>query len=125
MAAEIHKYDIGTKFLRTMYDEQGSIVDISSASTKIMRFKKPNGVVVEKDTIFETDGTDGQLYYTTILNDLDQAGQWYLQVFVVLYNGQWYSDVSSFIVHDNLFMVAEAQTNTLGATINTIGVEVV
>lgn len=101
MASEIHVNDIGTRFLATIKDD-GIIVDISQAISITMIFKKPDDEVVHKIGTLLSDGTDGQVYYDTIVGDLDEAGYYKLQAKVVLSNGTYYTDIYNFQVHCNL-----------------------
>ncbi|MFA5216867.1 BppU family phage baseplate upper protein [Sulfuricurvum sp.] len=100
---EVHVGDIGTKFLVTV-KEGDDPVDISEATTKNIIFKKPNGTSVTKAGIFETDGTDGKIYYKTLsASDLDVAGIWTIQASIVLPSlGTWKSSIGNFKVYDNL-----------------------
>jgi len=103
-ANEIHKGDIGTVFEVTVKDGD-TVVDVSSASTegsKKIRFSKPGGTVVEETATFSSNGTDGKIRYVTIADDLDTAGVWKWQAYVVLSSGTWNSDVKEFTVHPNL-----------------------
>ena len=72
-ANEIHINDVGTKFLVTVTDG-ASAVNISSAGTKQLIFKKPSGTKLTKAAVFNTDGTDGKMYYNAIADDLDETG---------------------------------------------------
>jgi hypothetical protein len=101
MASEIHVNDIGTKFLATIKDD-GEVVDVSSAISVTMMFKKPDDEVVQKAGVFDSDGTDGKIYYSTVVGDLDEAGQYKLQAKVVLSTGTYYTDIYTFKVHCNL-----------------------
>jgi len=94
--------DIGTAFIGT-FKENGVIVDISSATVKNIVFEKPNGLKVTMPGSFVTDGTDGQLQYVSVADDLDIGGKWRLQGFVNL-GGVWvgHSDIVEFKVYDNL-----------------------
>lgn len=98
---EIHVADIGTVFKVTVKDGT-SIVDVSSSTTKEIHFGKPDGTSLIGTAVFETDGTDGIIKYTTIANDLDQDGLWQIQAFVVMSGGQWKSDIARFKVHANI-----------------------
>lgn len=101
-ANEIHQEDIGTAFTITIMDDT-AVVDISSATvTKQIKFKKPSGTVVTKNGVFVTDGTDGKLRYTSIADDLDEAGKWYLQVYLILTGWTGHSDQGDFVVYGNL-----------------------
>ena len=101
-ANEIHKSDIGTVFKVTIKDS-ASAVDISTATTKQIIFKKPGGGKLEKTASFFTDGTDGVITYTTISGDLSEEGMWKLQGYIVLSGGNtFYTDISTFKVYRNL-----------------------
>lgn len=102
MGATNHVGDIGTPFIATVRDQAGAIVDISTATTKQLVFKKPDGTVVPKAASFVATGADGQMQYVTLANDLDAAGSWQVQGYVVLAGGTWHTDVHRFIVSPNL-----------------------
>lgn len=99
---EIRQYDIGTKFLITLKDQDGVVVDVSSAITLEIIFKKPSATSVTKTASLETDGTDGQINYVTISGDLDEIGKWEMQASVVLGAGSWKTDIQEFKVYRNL-----------------------
>jgi hypothetical protein len=101
MADEIHVGDVGTLFVLTISDD-GAVVDLSTATTKTVVFELPNGDTLEKAAAFYTDGSDGILTYTSTSGDLSVAGLWHLQAHVVLYAGEWHSDVAEFTVYPNL-----------------------
>lgn len=102
MPSEVHVGDIGTEFEATIRDETQDIVDISSASVKQMRFKKPDGTVVTKVATLRTDGSDGKMKYASEVDDLDVAGGWQVQGYVEIGSGKWSSDVHRFRVYANL-----------------------
>lgn len=99
---EIREYDIGTKFLITMKDQDGDVLDISQATSKKIYFQKPDGTTLNKDASFETNGDDGLIYYTSVENDLTPEGTWQIQAMVVLPDGTWRSTIRSFQVHENI-----------------------
>lgn len=102
MTEEIHVGDIGTKFLVTI-KEGTSVVDISSATTKEIIFLKPeaaSGTVEVAE--FETDGTDGKIYYLSGTSFLDTAGEWTIQAHVAIGTDEWRSSFGTFVVYDNL-----------------------
>lgn len=98
---EIHLNDIGTVFEATIMDGS-AIVDVSSATTKELIFRKPSGAVITQTAVFTTDGTDGKIQYITIASDLDEAGDWKLQGRIILPTGEWRTDVSIQSVYGNL-----------------------
>lgn len=98
---EIHVGDVGTVLERTVTDN-GVVVNISSATVRQFKLRKPSGAVLTKTAMFSSDGSDGKLRYTTIADDIDQAGQWSLQVYLEMPTGKWNSDVAVFDVYPNL-----------------------
>ena len=102
---EIRINDIGTKFLITIKDNE-SVVDISGtgsdAENKRIIFKKPSDSQLDKPASFNSDGTDGKLYYTTESGDLDEDGIWKLQAKVIIGSQTFHSDIHTFKVHRNL-----------------------
>jgi hypothetical protein len=100
-ANEIHENDIGTLFQITLKDGD-VVVDVSTASQKVIIFTDPEGVKVEKAAQFLSDGTDGIITYTTEDGDLSPVGSWKLQARVTLSTGTWSSDIDKFKVYPNL-----------------------
>ncbi len=99
---EVHKSDIGTTIIITVKDG-AAIVDISSATTKNIKIKKPvSSTVLTKTGTFTTDGTDGKLQYTTIAGDLDEVGVYNVQAYLVLPAGTWNSSIEDMSVFDNV-----------------------
>jgi len=101
MNTDIHLGDIGTVMIATIKDGD-AIVDVSSATTKSLIFRKPDGVVVTKPAVFSTDGADGQIQYTADAAFFDQANKWRMQALIVMPSGTWKSDAITFNVADNL-----------------------
>jgi hypothetical protein len=99
--AEIHVGDIGTRFDITVV-EDGEPLNISSATTKELIFRKTDKTTVTKEAAFVTNGADGKIRYVTADGDLDQAGVWKLQVHLILPDGEWKSNTLNFTVHENL-----------------------
>lgn len=97
----IHKDNVGTKLLVAVTDD-GSGVDISTASSLVIFIKKPDGTVLERAGVLNTDGTDGKMYYLTVVGDLDVAGNYKIQGKVVIPTGTFYTSISNFKVHCNL-----------------------
>ena len=103
MACEIHIGDIGTRFLFTIQDcDSTDPVDVSTASSVEIVFKKPNGTNLVVAGTFLTDGTDGKVYYDTANGDIDQIGYWKVQGKVNFPTGLFYSDIHKFQVFANL-----------------------
>jgi len=100
-ANEIHLNDVGTKFLVTIKDGS-SAVDVSSATTKQIIIQKPSGTKLTLSAAFSDDGTDGKISYNTVADDLDESGSYKLQGKVIISDGTFYTDITSFKVHRNL-----------------------
>ena len=103
---EIRINDIGTKFLITVKDGD-SVVDISGTGSDVnnkrLIFKKPSTTsILDKPASFDSDGTNGKLYYTTVSGDLDEDGIWKLQAKVIIGSQTFHSDIHTFKVHRNL-----------------------
>ncbi len=98
---DIHLNDVGTQFVVTV-QEDGNVVDISGATTKQMKFKKPDGSIETRTASFQTDGVDGVLTYTTQAGDMNVIGLWELQCYIVVGPQSWHTSTTMFRVSDNL-----------------------
>lgn len=104
---EVRYGDIGTRFeFQIIEDEEP--VDISSAESVEITFKKPNRTKVTVDAEFIDDGEDGWVVYIVEEQEegyfLDQTGRWEAQARVIMEPGvgDWKSDIHWFDVHRNL-----------------------
>ena len=98
--------DIGTVFEFPITDS-GATLDLSSATVKQIKFRKPKTSTLAAETViktatFATDGSDGVLTYTTAANDIDRKGTWSVQAYVEIPDWKGHSDIKIFIVGDNL-----------------------
>tara|TARA_Y100000296_G_C5025104_1_gene181858 strand:- start:45 stop:356 length:312 start_codon:yes stop_codon:yes gene_type:complete len=98
---EIHVNDVGTTFQLTFKDD-GSVVDISSASAITIMLQGPDDATLSKTGVLVNSGTDGKAKYVTVSGDLSSAGTWKLQGKLVFASTTYYSDVHTFMVHKNL-----------------------
>lgn len=107
---EIHVADIGTVFRATYLDDcdPRTVADVSGATTQQFTFTKPDGSTIVRTTVYTPisqggtgDGTDGKVQYTTVSGDLDQAGRWKVQGYIVTGSGEWRSVIIEFYVHAN------------------------
>ncbi len=100
---EIHVDDIGTVIEVTL-TEDGTAVNVSSATTQEIKIKSPKGTVKTKPTSFTTNGIDGKIEFISVANDFDEDGVWRIQARVILATpvGTWNSDVGEFTVFPNL-----------------------
>jgi hypothetical protein len=103
---DLHVGDIGTIIRATLQDTNANCVasalNVSSATTITFTFKKPDGSKITRNGGFTTDGSDGKVQYTTVEDDLDQDGEWRVQLYLVLSSGSWRSEIGRFKVIDNL-----------------------
>ena len=103
---QAHVNDIGTIFRVTVYDTTSTggttVANISTASTKQFTFKRPDGTTFDRAAVFTSDGSDGNIQYLSVDGDLNVAGTWHLQAYVVTSAGNWRTDVGHFKVSENL-----------------------
>ena len=100
--SSVHVGDVGTVFKITIKDQDGVIVNISTATVKKIIFKSPWAASIIKDGVFFTDGIDGILTYTTVATDIGSNGEWKIQAMVTLPTGTWYSEIGTFSVAENV-----------------------
>ena len=100
----LRKGDIGATIIVTIVDENDAVLDISTATTKQLKFEKGTSrTVVTQTAVFTTDGTDGKVEYVTVADDLDELGLWYVQPHIILAAGDdFHGAVGSFTVSDVL-----------------------
>jgi hypothetical protein len=98
---EIHENDIGTVFEVTLKDG-ATVIDISGATEKKIKFRKPDKTTFEKDMDFVTDGTNGQLKYETEDGDMSQPGNWAMQVYIESTTWTGHSEMHAFTVHETI-----------------------
>jgi len=104
MASEIHKDDIGTRFLMTIKDD-GNLVNISGVSggsVHQINFRKPSDTVINRSATLQDFGISGVMFYDTVAGDLDEAGVYKLQAKVVIPSGTYYTDIYTFKVNSNI-----------------------
>ena len=98
---EIHIGDVGTQMISTIYNQDGSALDVSPATSITFRIESPSNVSLDKTGSLYTDGTDGKVLYTT--EDIfDESGQWNYQVILVFPSGTWSTNIVPFTVYSNL-----------------------
>lgn len=101
MASKMHVNDVGNTLVGTVLDN-GTVVDISTASNVYMIMKKPDQTTETKTAGFYSDGTDGKMSYVIASGDLDQAGNYKIQGKVELSSSTFYSNISTFKVYCNI-----------------------
>lgn len=74
-------------------------VDLSAAITLQIILKPPVAASSTKTALVLTPpGTDGWIYYTTQIGDINEVGRWKIQAYAAWANGAWRTAVSSFPV---------------------------
>jgi hypothetical protein len=99
---EIHVGDVGTALRATIRNQSDEIVDVSAATTLELHFVKPDRTRVTQTATLYSDGTDGIIEYITETDDLDQAGFWNIQGYVVISGAPKKSNVDEFRVFPNV-----------------------
>ena len=96
--------DTGALIQVTVLDEDSLLPkDLSGVITKQLWLGPPNGPRREYDATFITDGTDGQLEYSTGTGDLDEGGTWSVQAYyVTAASKEKHSTLGEFTVYDNI-----------------------
>jgi hypothetical protein len=89
--------DVGTAVQATVLD-CGQPLDVSAATVKQIRWKKPSGAYEVRTATFVTDGTDGRIRYVTIAGDLDELGAWEYQAYLELAGRQFHTSLLAFTV---------------------------
>jgi hypothetical protein len=104
MASEIHKDDIGTRFLITVKDDglPVNISGVSGGSVHQVSFRKPSDTVIDRNATLKDYGISGVMFYDTVAGDLDEAGLYKLQAKVIVPSGTFFTDIFSFKVHPNI-----------------------
>ena len=101
---EIHKDDVGTRFLVTIKDNVHARVDLTGATLKQLNFRKPDDSVLNRTASGLGGGSEssGIMYYDTVAGDLDAVGVYKMQGKVTIPSGTFYTDIYTFKVHSNL-----------------------
>lgn len=101
MASEIHYGDIGVNFNITVMNGTTAL-NVSNADSISIIFQKPDSSDLIKTASLITDGTDGNIRYTTVSGDLDQVGTWQIQAKVDFGASVFSTDIQKFKVYRNI-----------------------
>lgn len=94
--------DVGIAIVIAVADQDGNPVDLTTATSLKIRLGAPNGTFSNKIAEFFTDGSDGQIVYTTVTGDLDQPGEYALQGVVTIGGITKSTAVSNLQVMENI-----------------------
>jgi hypothetical protein len=99
----MHVGDYGTTFeMQILNRSTKKALNISTALVKKFIFSPPTHDTFERTAVFVGTGTDGKLKYVIEDGDIDEEGEWQIQVLVQDALGQWHSDIEVFEVGANL-----------------------
>jgi hypothetical protein len=98
----VHLNDVGVAIKLTFVDENGNVIDISSATTKEILLQPSGGTTQTHTASFFTDGRDGIISYTISTGDLSVATKWNAQGYVVMPSGSFHTAYLAFEVDPNL-----------------------
>lgn len=98
----IQQDNIGTVFeIEVLRTDTGAAYDLTSATVSMV-FQKPDGTSVTKSATAPTPA-NGKVEYTTVADDLDTAGWWFVQVHIVGPSGiDLWTEAYKFRVWENL-----------------------
>lgn len=100
---ELQLYDIGTKFLVTVKDQDEQVYSLSGLTVEFW-FCKPDKSINIKTPTLVGGGIDGEVYYITESGDINTPGLWRLQLKVNNddYSKDFHTDISTFRVRGNV-----------------------
>jgi hypothetical protein len=101
MASEIHYGDIGVNFNITVMNGT-AVLNVSNANSINIIFQRPDGSDLTKTATLVTNGTDGNIRYTSVSGDLDQIGTWQIQARVNFGASVFSTDIQKFKVYRNI-----------------------
>lgn len=102
---ELQEGDVGVRITFSFLRTGGTPVDLSAATDYLVRLQTPKNVSKEYpkvDLPFVTDGTDGQVLYTTKVDDIDEPGKWL---------GQGFVDKVAVIIHGKQITIYDVSSN--------------
>ena len=94
--------DVGVQLVVQVLDQDGVPVDVSTASSLVIRIGYPDGTSADRTASLLTTGTDGRIKYLTISGDLPQAGDHSIQARVTIAGSLKSSQLGMFVVNQNI-----------------------
>ena len=94
--------NIGSSIRVTVRDQDNTVVDLSTTSTRTIFLRDPTGKVLSKSGTLVSGGTTGIMEYVTISGDLAIPGEWAIQARFVNSGGTFYTNVDTLPVMQNL-----------------------
>jgi len=103
MKARVHKANIGTAIQFTIVDQDGAAVDLTgNTSLQIIAIAPSTARKVWTATVVGLPTFGVMQFVTTLASDIDEAGAWKLQPRVVIPSGNFWGDVLSVKIEDNI-----------------------
>lgn len=102
----LQKNDIGTILYMEVTDEDGAVVNISTATLLKMAIRKPASETVAILTAIPHDAPNGIMKYILVSGDIDEIGLYQIQGFIEMPAWQGRTDTQYFYVEDNLIALA-------------------
>lgn len=99
---EIHVDDVGTQFICTIYNQDGSVQELDDATSLAINFYTPSRETKEREAVLYTDGMDGKIVYTLADGDIDESGLWSYQAVIEFMTGRWSTNIEKFTVYPNI-----------------------
>lgn len=93
--------DYGNVFSSTIRDDDGNPVDLTDATSVVMRFRSPDGVGIDKAMTVD-DPTGGGAFYVIESGLFSLSGRWFIQVMTIFADSAFSSNPESFMVYDVL-----------------------
>lgn len=97
---EVFVGDEGTTFVLE-FEEDGVLLDISTATGLKVYLKSPSETK-EREGVLVDGGVDGEMQYTAVDGDIDEAGDWEIQGELNIAGWRGRSSVKKFHVKDVL-----------------------
>lgn len=94
---ELREEDVGVVMRWTIYDDI-NIADISLATVKEVKLLKPDLTSVTKPLSFQTDGSDGRVYYVVEAGVLNITGIYIWQLYLEIPPYKGHSDKGELLV---------------------------
>jgi BppU N-terminal domain len=102
MVTTIQSNSTGTVFRRTLLKEDGSVLDLTGATTLELVFTRPNETTFTRTASVVGPATDGTIEYVGLNAEFDMVGPWRWQARAVIPSGEWWDEVFDFNVRPNL-----------------------
>lgn len=86
---------VGLTIEITVKDENDAVYDISSATTKNVLLRRPDGTLVTLTGSFTTDGTDGKVQADTDANTFNTAGAYRVAAHIITASDDFETDATT------------------------------